>query len=135
MKLEFTLFIKSTPEKIWNYYEDISLRKIWEVDLEEYNLYGDFVTGTEGNMKLTDLPAMDFVLLSVTKNKEFVDCTPTPFGDLVFGHEINEVTNGVEVTHSLELRNTHISEESLETLNSIFDDTTGAVYKIKQAVE
>lgn len=135
MKLSFELFIKSTPEEIWKYYEDISLRKIWETDLEDYQLEGEFATGTKGKMKLANMPEMDFVLLSVIKNQEFVDCTPTPFGDLVFSHEISPIDNGVTVKHSLEIRNTPISEESIQTLNKIFDDTTDAVYKIKQAVE
>ncbi|MGM0123731.1 hypothetical protein IGI37_001105 [Enterococcus sp. AZ194] len=135
MKLSFELFVESTAEKVWAYYEDITLRKLWETDLEEYYLAGDFVTGTKGTMKLTGMPAMDFELVSVIKNKEFIDCTPTPFGDLVFGHELEKVANGIKIKHSLEIKNTPVNEESIATLNKIFDDTTEAVFKIKQAVE
>ena len=94
MEFSFKIKINAKKEKVWGYYADINKWYIWEEDLKDIKLNGEFKTGSKGLMELENMPPLEYVLTSVKENKEFWDKTDTPLGSIHFGHEIFEEDNG-----------------------------------------
>ncbi|MBS9443901.1 hypothetical protein [Photorhabdus heterorhabditis] len=134
----FMLPVNASAEKIWPYYSDISLRNVWEDDLESITLEGDFITHNKGVMKLKDMPPMGFTLTSVEENKHFWDETIVPdLGSICFGHEILNIEEQLYIKHTVVFTKEkgEIEKDDIEFFKQLISDTPDAVWAIKQAVE
>ena len=136
MEFSFKIKINAKKEKVWEYYADINKWYIWEEDLKDIKLNGEFKTGSKGIMKLENMPPLEYILTSVEENKEFWDKTDIPLGSIHFGHEIfEEDKNSVSIKHTVRLESTIISEENIEFLKGIFSDVPHSMMLLKKSVE
>ena len=136
MEFSFKIKINAKKEKVWEYYADINKWYIWEEDLKDIKLNGEFKTGSKGIMKLENMPPLEYILTSVEENKEFWDKTDIPLGSIHFGHEIfEEDRNSVSIKHTVRLESTIISEENIEFLRGIFSDVPHSMMLLKKSVE
>ena len=136
MEFSFKIKINAKKEKVWKYYADINKWYIWEEDLKDIKLNGEFKTGSKGIMKLENIPPLEYVLTSVKENKEFWDRTDIPLGSIHFGHEIfEEDKNSVSIKHIVRLESSIINEENIEFLRGIFSDVPHSMMLLKKSVE
>ena len=136
MEFSFKIKINAKKEKVWEYYADINKWYIWEEDLKDIKLNGEFKTGSKGIMKLENMPPLEYILTSVKENKEFWDRTDIPLGSIHFGHEIfEEDRNSVSIKHTVRLESTIISEENIEFLKGIFSDVPHSMMLLKKSIE
>ena len=136
MEFSFKIKINAKKEKVWEYYANINKWYIWEEDLKDIKLNGEFKTGSKGIMKLENIPPLEYVLTSVKENKEFWDRTDIPLGSIHFGHEIfEEDKNSVSIKHTVRLESSIINEENIEFLRGIFSDVPHSMMLLKKSVE
>ena len=136
MEFSFKIKINAKKEKVWEYYADINKWYIWEEDLKDIKLNGEFKTGSKGIMELENMPPLEYILTSVEENKEFWDKTDIPLGSIHFGHEIfEEDKNSVSIKHTVRLESPIISEENMEFLRGIFSDVPHSMMLLKKSVE
>ena len=136
MEFSFKVKINAKKEKVWEYYANINKWYIWEEDLKDIKLNGEFKTGSKGLMELENMPPLEYVLTSVEENKEFWDKTDIPLGSIHFGHEIfEEDKNSVSIKHTVRLESPIISEENMEFLRGIFSDVPHSMMLLKKSVE
>ena len=136
MEFSFKIKINAKKEKVWKYYADINKWYIWEEDLKDIKLNGEFKTGSKGIMELENMPLLEYILTSVKENKEFWDRTDIPLGSIHFGHEIfEEDKNSVSIKHTVRLESSIINEENIEFLRGIFSDVPYSMMLLKKSVE
>lgn len=136
MEFSFKIKINAKKEKVWEYYADINKWYIWEEDLKDIKLNGEFKTGSKGIMELENMPPLEYILTSVKENKEFWDKTDIPLGSIHFGHEIfEEDKNSVSIKHTVRLESSIINEENIEFLRGIFSDVPHSMMLLKKSVE
>lgn len=136
MEFSFKIKINAKKEKVWKYYADINKWYIWEEDLKDIKLNGEFKTGSKGMMELENMPPLEYILTSVEENKEFWDKTDIPLGSIHFGHEIfEEDKNSVSIKHTVRLESSIINEENIEFLRKIFSDVPHSMMLLKKSVE
>ncbi|MHB9301210.1 polyketide cyclase [Fusobacterium polymorphum] len=136
MEFSFKIKINAKKEKVWEYYADINKWYIWEEDLKDIKLNGEFKTGSKGIMELENMPPLEYILTSVKENKEFWDRTDIPLGSIHFGHEIfEEDKNSVSIKHTVRLESSIINEENIEFLRGIFSDVPHSMMLLKKSVE
>ena len=136
MEFSFKIKINAKKEKVWEYYADINKWYIWEEDLKDIKLNGEFKTGSKGIMKLENMPPLEYILTSVKENKEFWDRTDIPLGSIHFGHEIfEEDRNSVSIKHTVRLESSIINEENIEFLKGIFSDVPHSMMLLKKSIE
>ena len=136
MEFSFKIKINAKKEKVWEYYADINKWYIWEEDLKDIKLNGEFKTGSKGIMELENMPPLEYVLTSVKENKEFWDKTDIPLGSIHFGHEIfEEDKNSVSIKHTVRLESSIINEENIEFLKGIFSDVPHSMMLLKKSIE
>lgn len=136
MKYSFELQTDIAIEKIWPLYEDVNKWFKWEDDLEDIYLHGEFITGSNGSMKLSGQPSMDFVLVSVKAGKSFTDRTFIPnVGDIYFIHELNDNEGKTLVRHSVEFipANRKANLKDLEFVSQIFADVPASIFSLIEA--
>ena len=136
MEFSFKIKINAKKEKVWEYYADINKWYIWEEDLKDIKLNGEFKTGSKGIMELENMHPLEYILTSVKENKEFWDKTDIPLGSIHFGHEIfEEDKNSVSIKHTVRLESSIINEENMEFLRGIFSDVPHSMMLLKKSVE
>ena len=136
MEFSFKVKINAKKEKVWEYYANINKWYIWEEDLKDIKLNGEFKTGSKGMMELENMPPLKYILTSVEENKEFWDKTDIPLGSIHFGHEIfEEDKNSVSIKHTVRLESSIINEENIEFLKGIFSDVPHSMMLLKKSVE
>ena len=136
MEFSFKIKINAKKEKVWEYYANIDKWYIWEEDLKDIKLNGEFKIGSKGIMELENMPPLEYILTSVEENKEFWDKTDIPLGSIHFGHEIfEEDKNSVSIKHTVRLESSIINEENIEFLRGIFSDVPHSMMLLKKSVE
>ena len=136
MEFSFKIKINAKKEKVWEYYADINKWYIWEEDLKDIKLNGEFKTGSKGIMELENMPPLEYILTFVKENKEFWDRTDIPLGSIHFGHEIfEEDRNSVSIKHTVRLESSIINEENIEFLKGIFSDVPHSMMLLKKSIE
>jgi hypothetical protein len=134
MEFSFSLNIRATKEAVWAYYENIEKWYDWEEDLKNITLKGGFETGSYGTMELEGMPPMEYQLTLVKPLEEFWDKTATPFGDILFGHQIIENNDGtVNVRHTVSLDSE--DKKHLEFLSQVFSDVPHSIFILKNYLE
>ena len=134
MKFSFSLKIKAAKEDAWEYYANIEKWYDWEEDLKNITLKGKFETGSCGTMELEGMPPMEYQLTLVKPFEEFWDKTETPFGDILFGHQIIDNNDGsVNIKHTVILDSE--DEQHLEFLKQVFSDVPQSIFILKNRLE
>lgn len=134
MEFSFSLKIKATKEDAWEYYANIEKWYNWEEDLKNITLKGKFETGSCGTMELEGMPPMEYQLTLVKPFEEFWDKTKTPFGDILFGHQIIDNNDGsVNIKHTVILDSE--DEQHLEFLKQVFSDVPQSIFILKNRLE
>jgi hypothetical protein len=133
MKFSFEMQTTVAIEKIWSMYEDVNKWFRWEDDLEEISLSGRFEQGTFGKMKLKNQPTMDFELVSVIPNKEFIDKTVIPdIGEIYFIHQLIQNEYVVVVKHAVEFipKNRNETIQDSQFVAQIFSDVPESIFSL-----
>ena len=93
---EYTLETPADSAAIYNLFQDVSTWPTWDKGIESVELFGQFVPGTSGKMKLFDQDPFDFTLTTVEPNRGFADETPIPgMGiSVIFNHILTPLTDG-----------------------------------------
>ena len=126
--------MKASKEDVWAYYENIEKWYDWEEDLKNITLDGGFKTDSRGMMELEGMPPMEYQLTLVKPFEEFWDKTATPFGDILFGHQIIENDDGtVNVKHTVALDSK--DQQHLEFLSQVFSDVPQSIFILKNCLE
>lgn len=131
MKFSFELKTETSPEKIWARYSDVNNWFTWEDKLESITLDGEFTKGSSGQMKLLGQPTLNFDLVSVIPNVEFIDKTSIPnVGDIYFIHQLIKEGNMTIIRHSVEFlpKERIASLKDTSFLAQIFSDVPAAVF-------
>lgn len=134
MEFSFTVRVDASKEAIWNYYADIQKWYVWEDDLEDITLSGEFETGSRGTMKLAGMPLVEYTLVEVREYEAFCDKTSTPLGDIFFNHQIIEEVGGVQIKHSVRL-DSEATFERIGFLKQVFSNVPDSMMSLKGAVE
>ena len=134
MEFSFSLKIKAVKEDVWEYYENIEKWYDWEKDLKNITLEGGFKTGSYGTMELEGMPPMEYQLTLVKPFEEFWDKTKTPFGDILFGHQIIDNNDGsVNIKHTVTLDSE--DKQHLKFLSQVFSDVPHSIFILKNYLE
>lgn len=136
MEFSFMLKIHTLKENVWNYYANIENWYIWEENLLNITLLGDFKTGNQGTMELKGMPPMDYTLDFVEPYKSFWDKTATPFGEIYFGHEIFEIADDcVQIKHTVKLDCDENDKANINFLKQVFSDVPDSMLLLKGVLE
>lgn len=90
-------------ETVWALWSDVSRWTEWDESLESATLEAPFVEGSSGTMVVRGQGPISFTLTSVEDGIGFVDETSVPGALLRFSHQVEQIPNGVRVTHSVEI--------------------------------
>lgn len=135
----FLLPTTAKPEHVWQYYVDLSLRKLWETDLEDFKLFGEMKTGAEGIFKLQNTPEMPVTLSKVIVNQEFTEQFMMPdMGVFYFSHQIVPIaTNQYALKSEISLQpNQNVADSaSYHFIKQLSDDIIDKTYALKNLVE
>ena len=125
--------------------ENSEVRCQWDPDRDIYGnpigrraiqlgIKGEFKTGSYGTMELEGMPPMEYKLTLVKPVEEFWDKTETPFGDILFGHQIIDNNDGsVNIKHTVILDSE--DEKHLEFLSQVFSDVPQSIFILKNCLE
>lgn len=135
----FLLPTTAKPEHVWQYYVDLSLRKLWETDLEDFKLFGEMKTGAEGIFKLQNTPEMPVTLSKVIVNQEFTEQFMMPeMGVFYFSHQIVPIaTNQYALKSEISLKPNQnvVDSASYHFIKQLSDDIIDKTYALKNLVE
>jgi len=136
MKLSFDLLANTSPERVWELYADIEKWYKWDSKIKNVTLKGNFSIGSIGTIEIENQPPISYKIVELQENESFCTKTTIPsFGEIYFNHEIAEVGEKCTVKHSVELKNSKSSEQSLNLLQQLFGDVPRSVLAIKELVE
>ena len=80
------------------------------------------------------MPPMEYQLTRVKSFEEFWDKTETPFGDILFGHQIIDNNDGsVNIKHTVALDSE--DKQHLEFLSQVFSDVPQSMFILKSCLE
>ena len=80
------------------------------------------------------MPPMKYKHTLVRPFEEFWDKTETPFGDILFGHQIIDNNDGsVNIKHTVILDSE--DERHLEFLSQVFSDIPHSIFVLKKCLE
>ncbi|MEU0880735.1 SRPBCC family protein [Lentzea sp. NPDC005914] len=91
----------ASVETVWALWSDVSRWTEWDESLESVTLTGPFAEGSSGTMTIEGQGAIPFTLTSVDPGIGFVDETSVPGALLRFSHRVEQLSDGVRVTHSV----------------------------------
>jgi hypothetical protein len=92
-----------SPAQIWAMYEDVGNWKSWDPSLESSELFGEFASGTKGELKPVGAPKSKFVITDHIHNEYTADRCDLIFCYISFEHRIKDLGEVREVTHSVSL--------------------------------
>ena len=139
ISITFTLPTSAKPEQIWSYYTKLSLRQLWETDLEYFRFFGELKTGVQGIFKLQNVAEMPVTLSKIIINQEFTEEFNMPdIGVLSFSHQIVNLSQN---QYALKSEISLIPEQKLDSkssyafLKQISDDIIDKAYALNHLVE
>ena len=139
ISITFTLPTSAKPEQIWSYYTKLSLRQLWETDLEYFRFFGELKTGVQGIFKLQNVAEMPVTLSKIIINQEFTEEFNMPdIGVLSFSHQIvNLSQNQYALKTEIALRPEQKldAKSSYAFLKQISDDIIDKAYALNHLVE
>jgi hypothetical protein len=98
----FTVSINNSLEKVWESLIDVPTWHLWDTELIEAKLEGDFKIGTKGTMIPKKGPKLKFFISEMTLKKSYTINTIMPVGELVIKRNLKIVDNKIEFTDDIE---------------------------------
>jgi len=135
MELSVTLAVDASPLEIWPYFVDFEKRRLWERDLEKLTYHDAVAEGVTGKMKLTGMPAMDFIVARSIPGESFWDRTEIPGGSLLFMHDLTQIDEVTHLTQAVRLEKPDFTSDDVIFLTGVFSDTPAAAWRLKELVE
>ncbi len=100
----------ASVEAVWALWSDVDRWVEWDEGLESVTLSGPFAAGSTGTMVVKGQGPISFELTSVEAGAGFVDETSVPGALLRFSHRVEQLSDGVRVTHSVVIEGPAASE-------------------------
>lgn len=98
-----SITIQCSKEHIWDIYTDIKNWNKWDEAVEYSCRIGEIVPGSTGKLKPKNGPESKTQITIVEKYNRLQDVSFLPFAQIIFDHQIKEVSGGVSVTHIIEI--------------------------------
>jgi hypothetical protein len=98
----FTVSINNSLEKVWESLIDVPTWHLWDTELIEAKLEGDFKIGTKGTMIPKKGPNLKFYISEMTLKKSYTINTIMPVGELVIKRNLNNAEGKIEFTDDIE---------------------------------
>jgi hypothetical protein len=98
----FTVSVNNSLEKVWESLIDVPTWHLWDTELIEAKLEGDFKIGTKGTMIPKKGPKLKFYISEMTLKKSYTINTIMPVGELVIKRNLNNVEGKIEFTDDIE---------------------------------
>ncbi|HEM2827114.1 TPA: polyketide cyclase [Streptococcus suis] len=134
--LSFKISLKGNKETVWDNYCQVDKWHAWDKHLETVSLERDFEKGTIGQMIVLGQPALSFQLIDVQKYQSFSNLATTPFGQVVFDHQIRELEAGkISIEHSVSLLTEEVEDVHMIFLKDVFEDVPQSVLTLKELIE
>jgi hypothetical protein len=99
--IEISRKTTTTKERIWKLWTDVPNWNIWDSEVENSELFGQFQTGTKGILKPIGRPKTRFEMIECTNLKSFTDRSFLPFCKMDFIHSMTETKDSLEITHKV----------------------------------
>jgi hypothetical protein len=99
--IEISRKTTTTKERIWKLWTDVPNWNIWDSEVENSELFGQFQTGTKGILKPIGGPKTRFEMIECTNLKSFTDRSFLPFCKMDFIHSMTETKDSLEITHKV----------------------------------
>lgn len=94
----------STKEKIWSVWINVNSWKIWDKDIEDANIYGDFMLHAQGYVKSKGSPKNKFKIIDCQENYCFTNRTVLPLCTVDFIHYLSQLEDKLIITHRIEIK-------------------------------
>lgn len=99
MRFEEKIIIKSSPEKIFSAYENVSGWSIWDPEVQSSSINGKPIVGAKGKLKPTKGPEANIEITEVTKYESFTVISKLPLCTMTFEHKLTSLAKDTEVVH------------------------------------
>lgn len=94
----------TSPEDVWNLWEDVPNWPSWDTELEWSRLNGKFAVGTTGTLKPKGWFSSTFTISQIIPHISHSETTHMPLTSLVFTHRLDKTNDKqVRITHSLKV--------------------------------
>ena len=98
----FTVSINNTIEKVWETLINVPTWHLWDTELIEAKLNGNFEAGATGTMIPKSGPKLKFYISEVTIHKSYTINTIMPIGELVIKRNLTQNGNKVDFTDDIQ---------------------------------
>ena len=99
---EHSLVTCATPDAIWALWSDVEHWRLWDHEIKYAFLNGDFVVGSQGEMKLVSGPKIKFIIDRLNDMQSFTAESKLPMAKVVFTFELYMQDHELIVSHRAE---------------------------------
>lgn len=99
MRFEEKIIVKSSPEKVFFAYENVSEWSTWDPEVQSSSIKGKPMVGAKGKLKPTKGPEANIEITEVTKNESFTVISKLPLCTMTFEHKLTSLAKDTEVVH------------------------------------
>ncbi len=92
----FTIAVNNTPYKVWQTLTDVTNWHVWDTELVDAMLEGEFVVGTKGELTPKKGPKLKFYISEILPQQSYTFNTILPVGELVIKRSLkteNQITH------------------------------------------
>ena len=101
---ESSIVTSAREEDIWRVWSDVSNWSQWDPDVRRCEMHGAFQRGAEAVLTPASGPSVNVEIIECIANQVFVSRSALPCSTfLVFEHRMNRTSEGLVVTHRVEL--------------------------------
>ena len=101
MEIIKTIRIKSSPDNIFNLYQDIKSWLVWDPEVSSVDIPNGLTIGAKGILKPKKGPKTSIEITEVTQGKSFTVSSKLPLCHMLFKHELVKDDEGTIVIHSV----------------------------------
>lgn len=97
----FTVAINNSIDKVWETLIDVPTWHLWDTELIEAKLDGNFEVGAKGTMIPKKGPELQFYISEMTTHQSYTINTIMPVGELVIKRNLTKNGNQIEFTDDI----------------------------------
>ena len=101
--IKHTVETTTSPEEIWDIWQDVSNWNTWDHGIEFSTINGPLREGTTGTLKPKGGPLVHTTLTAVESMKMFIDESKLPLTRIIVSHFMNRLNGKTQVTHQIEM--------------------------------
>lgn len=101
MRFQETIMINAMPNVIFQKYSDVSNWSLWDREVKESSIDGNFESGNYGQLVPIKGPKATIYFSSVIPDRAFTVLSKLPFCTMIFGHELHAQAKATEVIHTV----------------------------------